>query len=629
MRHDDRLATVLAARADAPAMARIQWRQLIDLIGTAPSDARTTALDEGYVRLATLAKLIPAEARARILSEPDLRLRSPRLVAQLALDDAAVARAALLAADLSHDAWADLIPALPPAQRAMLHERGDLGADAQRLLSRLGVGSRGLPLPEGMEVPAAAPTSSPIVSTADTVVSTPATEAAPTTATPPAANDGIGAIVRRIEAFRQARAAQSGASGTGGAAPAIADSPRLPLDDQPAPTGRGIVAFDFITDVDGRITWSDATVAPMVVGLSLASLSRSGRASEIGTSIGALLRRHQPLRAVAVTLTGAHALVGSWQLDAVARFDTAGGRFAGYAGRLRRLADVAAETASDTPSVRESDRLRQLLHELRTPVNAIQGFAEVIQQQLFGPAPHEYRALAAGIAADAARMLAGFEELERYARLETGAETIAAGSTDMGESLTTLIDQLAPGMERRGARFELTPSQTPLTAALAPADAERLCWRMLATLAAHAGEGEVMPIHAESVAVTPTTALAASREVRMALHLPKALAALDEAAFFRAEAARAKPGEAGAIPSLGMFGSGFALRLAVTEARAAGGTLRRDGDWLLLTLPAAALPVGDVQGSACPAPADSPGLTAPAPGHSEDATHARAAGPWA
>ena len=58
-----------------------------------------------------------------------------------------------------------------------------------------------------------------------------------------------------------------------------------------------------------------------------------------------------------------------------------------------------------------------MLHELRTPVNAIQGFAEVIQQQLFGPTPHEYRALAAGIAGDAARILSAFEELDRLAGL--------------------------------------------------------------------------------------------------------------------------------------------------------------------------------------------------------------------
>ena len=60
--------------------------------------------------------------------------------------------------------------------------------------------------------------------------------------------------------------------------------------------------------------------------------------------------------------------------------------------------------------------------------------------------------------------------------------------------------------------------------------------------------------------------------------LPASLAAHDDvfAADNRA---------AGGAVSAGMFGAGFALRLARAEARAAGGDLVRDGDALSLYLP--------------------------------------------
>ena len=48
-------------------------------------------------------------------------------------------------------------------------------------------------------------------------------------------------------------------------------------------------------------------------------------------------------------------------------------------------------------------------------------------------------------------------------------------------------------------------------------------------------------------------------------------------------AATARPAES-AI-NAGLFGAGFAFRLARAEARAAGGSLLRDGDKLVLTLP--------------------------------------------
>ena len=60
----------------------------------------------------------------------------------------------------------------------------------------------------------------------------------------------------------------------------------------------------------------------------------------------------------------------------------------------------------------DGDWLRQVLHELRTPVNAIQGFAELIREELFGPVPQDCRELADGIAADAGLILAALAALE-------------------------------------------------------------------------------------------------------------------------------------------------------------------------------------------------------------------------
>ena len=58
---------------------------------------------------------------------------------------------------------------------------------------------------------------------------------------------------------------------------------------------------------------------------------------------------------------------------------------------------VAPPPEGPTATSEAGDRMRQLLHELRTPAGAIQGFAELIQQQMFGSAPNEYRALAAAV----------------------------------------------------------------------------------------------------------------------------------------------------------------------------------------------------------------------------------------
>jgi signal transduction histidine kinase len=212
--------------------------------------------------------------------------------------------------------------------------------------------------------------------------------------------------------------------------------------------------------------------------------------------------------------------------------------------------------------------MRQLLHELKTPVNAIQGFAEVIQQQLFGPTPHEYRALAATIAGDAARMLAGFEELDRLARLESGALQLDGGLADFAAIVSGLARQLDEVLQPRNSSFRMEAHGAPCPVPLSLHEAEALGWRLLATITGATGANEEIDLRLSCDKAT----------VGLACTMPASLRALDD--VFSAESRAG-----GGAVSAGMFGAGFALRLARAEARAAGGDLLREGDALVLTLP--------------------------------------------
>jgi signal transduction histidine kinase len=538
MHFDDRLATVLRNAADSEATARAQYRQLLDLLGTLPSDARSERVDAAYLRLAELSRTIPAIERAMILREPVLRLRSPRLVAQLALAEPIVAAAAMARAELSQEQWLDLIPALPVRARGIVRHRRGLGSRVEALLARLGIADRGLPPAEGHA----------------------AAEPAPQI-------DEIGAIVRRIEAFRKTRAEQE----------ATGDAPRLPFGDTAEVPPHALTAFDFATDAEGRVIWAEAPVAPAAVGLRLAARDADSPVQS-SAQLRVAFRHRQPIVHAPVTIAGAPAVAGEWRADATPRFDQPGGRFVGYLGRLRR---PAPEAPGPSPERAEADRMRQILHELRTPVNAIQGFAEVIQQQLFGPTPHEYRALAANIAGDSARMLAAFDELERLVKLDSGAMTLDEGDCDLLPILAATIAQLEGFNRPRRSGLELEAGEDALPVAMAPAEAERLVWRLLATLSGATAPGEVLRLRARR------------REgaVRLTLRLPAGLAWSDDDALFHAGAGAQPQALAG-----GMFGTGFALRLAASEARAAGGSFERRAEKLRLVLPGppAAAPRGEV-----------------------------------
>ncbi len=540
---DDRLATVLRHRASSERGAATQYRQLLDLLGAYGGGHNNELRAKAFLRLGALAERVPDKTRAAIISAPGTRLRNPNFVARLAEDEPAVATAALTHADLQEDEWLMLIPALPIRARGLLRHRRDLPPSVDEMLARLGVGDNVLPQPEGFKPMADAVT-----------IEQPAQSIPPPvpSATAKQLETGeIGALVQRIESYRKARSTGSEALRDG--------APRLPLNETGSEQASSTISqFDFASNTSGRIEWTSERVAPAMTGVLFAP------ESPIGTTI----RRRQPVAGVRISLATVPMLGGEWQVDAAPQFSPDGGRYMGHVGRARR---IVAPNQSATPKAdSQSDRIRQTLHELRTPVNAIQGFAEVIQQQLFGPTPHEYRALAATIAGDAARMLAGFEELDRLAKLEAGDLELAEGESDIAEMLIATADQLSGMLRPRMSEFALDNVEVPCVVAMAKQEIDALVWRLMATLAGAVAAGEVIGV---KLIRTDTSA-------SIEIDLP--------ARFLSSESIFSTTMRDGNTAlSAGMFGAGFALRLARAEAREAGGDLTASEELLRLTLPLA------------------------------------------
>ena len=581
---DDRLATVLRHRAAGEHAARTQFRQLLDLLGSRKYGRDESLVAAAWLRLGALGEMIPASERAAMIRESGWRFRSAELAAHLAEDEPEVASAALSRADLAEDDWEELIPRLPIRARGFLRLRRDLPEGAERILDRLGISDRALPLPATagltgddelildehqitapIELEEQTAEDDAGVAPDPVALSESEPEPAPTNPSPAARKVAeekteISALVERIAQFRKDRENPDLASDLPGEM-----SPQLPLEDADSARSRKLTSFAFTTDAAGRIEWADDVAAPMVIGHRL--MQRQILGDPVSADpVASRFLTHQPIENVAINLEGAEPISGGWVIDARPRFAPVGGRFFGYIGRFRRPVggdDAQSATAS------EADRIRQLLHELRTPVNALQGFAEVIQQQLFGPAPNEYRALAATIAGDAARILAGFDELERLARLESGVLELGDGTSDLGELVQRMVTQLQQVLAPRMAGFDYAPpEQSDIIASLAEEDAEALLWRLFATTAGACKSGETLSARL----------FCRNDQVHLIIGLPAQLAA-EEDVF----SAAVKAVSAGL--SAGLFGAGFSLRLARAEARSAGGDLIQDKAELHLKLP--------------------------------------------
>ncbi len=569
---DDRLDTVLRTQPGGRAGQVTQLRQLIDILGRTADADWGEAHQRGLAQIDALHLALGDAGAAAAIAQ--CVARSPRLITHLATHGPRTALAVIGCARLDEAQWLGLVPRLAIQARGALRHRRDLSTPVIALLDQLGIDDFVLSGP--VREPVVTPEQQPVVETAPAPPQEPETAATPTVTTlvprsgdamrrsDPAAGDSIGAIVRRIEEFRRHRDDDGKADAEASTAAAAERSP-----DAPQPS-----VIDIAIDGAGVIVAADGVDPALVVGHTPFAAPSAAAAACVDPDSLMAARARQPVVAGTLMLDGAAAIAGSWRIDAVPRFGVDGGQFGGYRARLRRIPVAPVAVVGQTGG----DALQQVLHELRTPINAIQGFAELIQSQVLGPTPHQYRSLAASIAADAARMLAGFEDIERLALLESGRVRITPGEADFAAIMARLVAQLDPLIGPREIRLRATVPTSPLVVAIAAPEAERIAWRLSSTLVSAAAPGERLALSLDHSADGSTA--------RLILTLPFALALRDDDALFSLDAARGSGGH-----DVGMLGHGFALRLVAAEVAAADGHLDRSGGAgsaiLTMTLPLA------------------------------------------
>jgi len=546
LRFDDSLKTVLAADASTPFGAQAAFRQIADLLAR----GRIAEGDEVLDRLRELRGRVPAPVRAAAARALALATPSAGLVAIFAEDEQAVAAPVLRAARLGDAEWRGLLPTLGPTGRAVLRHRNDLSADVVRALESFGpadfaLGYDGaeetlLPQPAAVDEPAAALPADPPAHVLDVEP-----------AAAPGGGFEIAALVDRIAAFRELHRDPPAPAGE-------------PLDgDQP------VERFGFETDPAGVIRWIDATPRAAVIGIGFLLPGADGRPQVDGVASGAF-RHRTAFSDARLSIGGRSALAGDWRISGVPMFDSATGRFIGFRGGARRprVDEGAIGRGADAGGV---EGLRRLVHELRTPTNAIAGFSELIETAMLGPVPEVYRQRAATIRGHAGDLVAAIEDLELAARIEGDALDLRDDNVPLAPLLSRTLDDLAPLVRLRGCVVDLAPVSPDIMLACDARIAERLIGRLVAALVASAARDETLTVDVRV------------EEAGVAIDItrPRALAAVPEATLLTLDAEREVE-----MPGAPLLGTGFAIRLARNLATELRGALMIAADRLTLRLPA-------------------------------------------
>jgi signal transduction histidine kinase len=365
---------------------------------------------------------------------------------------------------------------------------------------------------------------------------------------PIAAIPSITEAIARIERVRELRDHSDGEP----AAAEIADSipPMPPEEEQPG-------LFRWECGPSGELAWVDGGPRGALIGRPLFRGSHLHDSGSDGIACAFALR--SPFQGAVMVLADEGPLAGEWQVSGMPAFDPLSGRFAGYRGIARHLRAAAAEFEAPHP-----DSLRELVHEIKTPLNAIMGFAEIIAGQMFGPAERNYRERAGQIVAHSHLLLEAIDDLDFAAKLQSGAKSVA------GEAhLATIVETVEAALHERAREADidlrmLVDPQLP-PCAVESALVERLLLRLVGSLIDVATRGERLQL----------TASQSDERCSIAIDRPNAVRGLSE---------RDLMDPAFTLPSGGArtVSLGFSLRLIRGIAQLAGGDLVTTPSQLLL-----------------------------------------------
>ena len=144
----------------------------------------------------------------------------------------------------------------------------------------------------------------------------------------------------------------------------------------------------------------------------------------------------------------------------------------------------------------DAEALRETIHEIKTPLNAIIGFAEIIDGQYLGPAHRSYRLRAAEIVAQARMLLAAIEDLDFAARLQSRrpGEGEAAALSDI---LASLVEEWRDKAAAGGAQLRVAPITAQSTTKLDRDLTTRLLGRFIVAVIEAASAGELIQVEAK------------------------------------------------------------------------------------------------------------------------------------
>jgi signal transduction histidine kinase len=162
------------------------------------------------------------------------------------------------------------------------------------------------------------------------------------------------------------------------------------------------------------------------------------------------------------------------------------------AERVAREVAVAARAVAEIANQSKAHFVATISHELRTPMNAVLGYTQLIADEQYGPVTPMQKDHLGRVTRSSKQLLGLIEQLLGYARIEAGEEVVRATPVLLTEIVEQTMTIVRPLAEKKGLRIRVEAPEAPLELHTDPGKVRQILINLLANAVKFSERGDVL-----------------------------------------------------------------------------------------------------------------------------------------
>ena len=157
-----------------------------------------------------------------------------------------------------------------------------------------------------------------------------------------------------------------------------------------------------------------------------------------------------------------------------------------------RAAERKAREEAERANQSKARFVATISHELRTPMNAVLGYTELLSDEIYGPVNDQQRNHLGRVRASGTHLMSLIEDLLGYARLDAGEDVVRAEEVLLADVVEQSLTLVRPIAAKKGLRIRVEGPGAPLSFRTDPRKLRQILVNLLANAVKFTRTGDVL-----------------------------------------------------------------------------------------------------------------------------------------